>query len=250
MSLIYRDPYCTTSSISRRRSNIYSSRIKERTMSAENLYIVKRTQFDPKSPREPVYTVTLPATFTNLKSAKEFASRLLEREGYDPDFFAVYAVNDDPADWTHGDGVVVYAEGPEKEVFTVEIETTQNTLALGVDDVNPEGRVQRQLYHVLQTMIEYNEDRSGGKRYAVVEATLKSHKDAMERALNVLLDGKEVTKDDFAEYDEFKNGEGPFGSDAVVHAVKEGGQNILTSVVAGNKLWRSGGVAFFPQSDA
>jgi hypothetical protein len=81
-------------------------------------------------------------------------------------------------------------------------------------------------------VIEYDKDRSGSQRYSVVQGTHTQRQLACEDALRVLLD-KDVKKEDFVEYDEYKgDGEGPFGADVLVHAVKEGGQNVLISVIS------------------
>ena len=63
-------------------------------MASENLYIVKRSKFDARNPTQPVYDIALPATFTNLNDAKQYAKRVLPKEGYDIKFFPVYDVKD------------------------------------------------------------------------------------------------------------------------------------------------------------
>jgi len=198
-------------------------------MTTESLYVVKRTFVDPKNPAEPTFNVALPATFTDLKAAKNEARATLIKEGYDPDFFSEYDVNDNSKEWKHGDGVVVYAQGPADELFKVEINTVPKSFEPQADST---GRVQTPLYHVLQTIIEYDSDRSGSQRYSIVEGTYTSSEIAQEEGLRVLLDGN-VTKEDFVEYNEYLDGaEGPFGADVIIHAVKEGGQNVLVSVIS------------------
>lgn len=199
-------------------------------MSNDNLYVVKRTIINPKSPTGPTFSVTLPAVFTDLQAAKEEAKSVLRNEGYDVEFFPVYEVkNVLQEEWKHADSVVVYARGPSDEQFKVEIDTVPNTLHLKGDN---SGRVKERLYYVLQTIIEYNEDRSGTERYSIVMGSCVSRQQAQEQALRVLL-SEDTKQEDFVEYDEYADGsEGPFGADVVVHAVKEGGQNILVSIVA------------------
>ncbi|KAF1952587.1 hypothetical protein CC80DRAFT_495356 [Byssothecium circinans] len=195
----------------------------------DSFYIVKRTFFDPKNPAEPTFNVTLPATFTDLRAAKAEAKSLPSKEGYDIDLFIQYDVKDDAPDWKYGDGVIVYAKGPSGEVFKVEIDTVPNSLGLEAD---ASGKIQEPLFHVLQTIIDYNDDRSGSERYSIVEGTYATRERAHGQALRVLLDA-DTAKKDFVEYDEYADGsEGPFGADVIVHAVKEGGQNVLVSVVA------------------
>jgi hypothetical protein len=197
-------------------------------MAESNIYLVKRTYTDLKNPSEIAYRVAIPSTFTDLKAAKTAALATLIDEGYERGFFPVYEVNNrDAAQWTHGDGVMVYAEGPDHEIFTVEIETRPNDAHFEADDT---GRVRRPLHHVLQTTVDYNDDRSGSKRESMVEGTHMMRSLAESQALRVLLDA-DVRKEDFVEFDEYTEGERPFGEDVIVHAVKDGGENILVSVV-------------------
>ncbi|KAF2688464.1 hypothetical protein K458DRAFT_414208 [Lentithecium fluviatile CBS 122367] len=198
-------------------------------MAAENLYIVKRTFLDTNNPGQKEINVALPATFTDLKAAKNEAKNVLTWEGYETEFFSVYDVNDGTKEWKHGDGVIVYAEGPSGERFKVEIDTIPNALGLKAEGAE---RVQTPLYHVLQTVIEYDMDRSGAQRSNFVQGSFTSVEEAREQALKALLDA-DMSKEDFVEYDEYSDGtEGPFGQDVVVHAVKEGGQNVLVSVIS------------------
>ncbi|CAN9242449.1 unnamed protein product [Alternaria sp. RS040] len=199
-------------------------------MASENLYIVKRSKFDARNPTQPVYDIALPATFTNLNDAKQYAKRVLPKEGYDIKFFPVYDVKDLSLHWAHEDGVMVYAEGPSGEVFRVEIDTVPNTAALR--STSSTSQVAELLYHVVQTLVDYNNDRSGSQRYSIVEGTYTSFKAARDRALQVLLDGG-VKKEDFVEYDEYLDTTGGlFGPDVVVRAVHDGGLNVLVSVIS------------------
>jgi hypothetical protein len=116
-----------------------------------------------------------------------------------------------------------------KHEVKVEIDTVPNLIGVQADDT---GRVKAPLYHVLLVVIEYDKDRSGSQRYSVVEGTHTRRQLACEHALQVLLD-EDIKKKDFVEYDEYKgDGKGLFGADVMVHAVKEGGQNILVSVIS------------------
>ncbi|KAH7112504.1 hypothetical protein B0J11DRAFT_542524 [Dendryphion nanum] len=197
-------------------------------MTAENLYVVKRTIFNPNTPFEPSFDVALPATFTDLRAAKIEAENTLVKEGYEARFFSVYDVNDGSKEWKHGDGVIVYAKGPSQELLKVEIDTVPNLLRLGS---GADGRIEPPLHHVLQTIIEYDNDRSGTQRYSIIEGTYTNPTVAREQALGALL-GNGTKKEDFVQYDEFTDGDAPFGSDVVVHAVKEGGQNVLVAVIS------------------
>ena len=120
-------------------------------MASENLYVVKRTLFDPKDPAEQFFHVTVPATCTDLNVAKKEAKMALTREGYETYFFSVYDVNNGCDGWKHGDDVVVYAEGQGGEVLTVTIDTISNTHGLRAGRSR---RVEQLPYHILQTVIE------------------------------------------------------------------------------------------------
>lgn len=120
-------------------------------MANDNLYVVKRTFFNPRDPAEQSFHVTVPATCTDLNVAKKEAKMALTREGYEADFFSVYDVNNGRDGWKHGDGVVVYAEGQGGEVLTVAIDTIPNTHGLRA---GRSGRVEQLPYHILQTVIE------------------------------------------------------------------------------------------------
>lgn len=195
----------------------------------DNLFVVKRTILDPKSPTGLTFDISLPATFTDLQAAKSEAKALLSKEGYDIKFFTPYEVKSDTSDWKYGDGVIVFAKAPSGEVFKVEIDTVQNSVGLQSDD---SGKIQRPLCHVVQTLIEYDSDRSGSARYTIIEGTYADREQARDKALQVLLD-TDLTREDFVEYDEYTGStEGPFGPDVIVHAVKDGGENVLVSVIA------------------
>lgn len=199
-------------------------------MSTETLYVVKRTFVDPKAQVEPKFNVAFPATFTKLETAKTQAVRIPLEEGYEKGLFLTFEVNDGTRPWKHGDGVIVYAEGPSGELLKVEIEAIPNNMHL---HSNAAGRVRTPLWHVVETIIDYNNDRSGLQRYTSVQGTHATREAAYKQALTVLLPEGEVTKEDFVEYNEYDGSvEGIFGADVVVHAVQEGGQNLLISVVS------------------
>jgi hypothetical protein len=200
-------------------------------MANENLYIVKRTFFNPRDPAEQSFNVIVPATCTDLQVAKKEAKMALDREGYEPDFFSLYDVKNDCDEWKHGDGVFVYAKGPDAEVLTVAIDTVPNTREL---HAGSSGRVEGPLYYVLQTIVEYNDDRSGSSRSVIAEGVHTRQDLAREQASRTLIDDN-MKKEDYVEYDEyFGNAEGPFGADVLVHAVREDGRNVLVSVFLGN----------------
>ena len=68
-----------------------------------------------------------------------------------------------------------------------------------------------------------------------MEGTYPTREEARKAARTVLLDS-EVTKKDFADWDEFDDArdinEWPFGEDVLVHAVAETGENFNVAVKA------------------
>jgi hypothetical protein len=88
---------------------------------------------------------------------------------------------------------------------------------------------------VLQTTIDYNDDRIGGKQVTLIEGTYLTRAAAYEAAKTALLD-EDVTEKDFAEYDlkdsREEKGEWPYGDDCLVHAVGQNGDNFLIHVKA------------------
>jgi len=196
--------------------------------SSENIYILKRYATEKREPDGSTEDVTLFGTYTDLAAAKKASYSILQFEGYEKEFFATYDLNDGSTEWTHGDGVMVYAETPTGEKFRVEIETEPNTLDL---EGTTRGKVNEVLYHLLQTTIHYNIDASGNARTTTIEGTYKSEGEAKKAAETVLLDGV-VKKKDFAEYDVYEGqDEWGYSKEVVVHAVGVGGENILIGVV-------------------
>jgi hypothetical protein len=201
-------------------------------MSEDNLYVIKRAEVMSKDPAELKFKVSLPATFTDLKAAKAAARGLLKEEGYDVELLPVYKVNDGSSNWEYGDGVLVHAEVPGEAEFEVAIDTVPNTIGAKPDGT---GRVTTPLFHVVQTIIDYNTDRSGKKREYIVEGTYAEEKVANEQALNVLVD-EERKKEDYVEYDERStDAVWTFGDEVVVHAIDHHGMNLLVSVIPGGE---------------
>ncbi|ORY16529.1 hypothetical protein BCR34DRAFT_94779 [Clohesyomyces aquaticus] len=195
---------------------------------SEMLYHVKRTIVDLKNDvTGALQKVDIRGTYTDLAKAKEAAKREIVDEGYEKDDFPVYDVKGDPDEWKHGDGIFVYAEAPEGEKFWVRIETTPNELNLK----GTNGKVEEKLFHVIQTTIHYNKDRSGAIRDTSIEGTFTNFDDAKKKALTCLLD-EDVSKSDFAEYDEFTGQQDwAFGEDTIVHAVGVAGENYVVAII-------------------
>ncbi|KAF4634891.1 hypothetical protein G7Y89_g3205 [Cudoniella acicularis] len=197
----------------------------------EFLYHVKRTITDYHADKSgATRTTDILNTFTDLKAAKAAAHSALASEGYLKDDFEIYEDNAGEEEWKHGDGVVVFAKAPAGQEFEVRLDTKPNTPKL---KGNASGEVEGVLHYVLQTTINYNNDRIGGIQTTEIEGTYPIRKDAYAAAHTALLDD-EVTKETFAEYDEKENfvGEWPYGDDCFVHAVAETGENFTVSVKA------------------
>ena len=86
-------------------------------------------------------------------------------------------------------------------------------------------------FAVLQTTINYNNDRIGGIQTTEVEGVYPTRKAAVDAAKSALLD-EEVTEESFAEYDvkDAEKNEWPYGDDVLIHAVAETGENFKISV--------------------
>jgi hypothetical protein len=169
-------------------------------------------------------------TFTSIPAAKASARKCLEALGYLPADFDEYEEKVDAETWQHGDGVLVYAKAPAGQVIEVRVDTTPNVRDMKADN---EAVVPGPLYCVLQTNIDYNVDRVGGKETTGVEAVFRTRQEAYEAAYKVLLDDAEgITKESFAEYDmrDEQKDDWPYGDDVLVHAVSENGENYLVTV--------------------
>lgn len=172
-------------------------------------------------------------TYTSLPNAKAAALTSLKDAGYEPDEFTIYAEKTDPERWPYGEDVLVYAKAPNENEFHVSVDVTPNSLP-GQLDVNENGEVQGDLYYVLQTQIDYYDDRIGGKQESIIEGVYRSRTEAEKAAYVVLLDEAEgVTKESYDKYetaDEDRDGDWPYGEDVLVHAVGEHGENFTVEV--------------------
>jgi hypothetical protein len=214
---------------------------------SDYLYHVKRTIIDFAADKSGATQITdILSTFTDLPAAKQAARSALASEGYVKDDFETYEENDGRGNWTHGDGVLVFAKAPAGQIFEVVVDTKLNTLQFkGNADGEVEGRLhygellQESLgpgsdtFIVLQQTIYYNKDPTGSSQSFEVEGTYPTLEAARKAARTVLIDD-EVTKEDFAVYEEFDDegdkNEWPYGEDVLVHAVAETGENFNIAV--------------------
>lgn len=83
-------------------------------------------------------------TYSKLEAAKAAARTALPDEGYIKDDFPIYDENDGKKQWTHGDGVIVFAKMGAGQELSVAIETTPNTEKLNGDS---SGKIEGQIYY-------------------------------------------------------------------------------------------------------
>jgi len=182
-------------------------------------------------------------THTTLESAKAFSLTALQGLGYEEDDFAEYKTRSKkpPTDegeegWPYGDGVLVYAKAPAGQEFLVSLDTKPNTENLPEDVASgdhvlklPQGF--GHLHYVLQTKIDYNQDKSGAFQTTEIEGCYMRRADALSAARGALA---ELDRESFSQYDERDDekeaGDWPFGDDVVVHAVAETGENYSVCV--------------------
>jgi hypothetical protein len=199
----------------------------------EDLYhVVFTSSHFKRDPTAEFQKVRVCGTYTSVKAAKVAAHQTLFDAGYEQEWFKIFDVHTaETTDWKHGDGVVVYAVAPEGEIFTVSIATTKDRL--GVKS-NEQGKINIDLYHVLQTTIFYDKDASGALRETNIEGTFKTYDEAREAAKSVLINEEDgLTKESWAEYDELPEGDKTWewGDNVFVHAVGSNGENVILSVV-------------------
>jgi hypothetical protein len=155
-------------------------------------------------------------THTTLPAAKAFSATALQGMGYEPSDFDEYHVKDPSKEWPYDDGVIVYAKAPAGQEFAVGLDTTPNdqgfaaggpdgTLNLsGVTDGDPA----RHLHYVLQTKVDYDQDRCRGEAFPIndnstfktteIQGCFLHRADAIKAAKACL----KTTGYEFAQYDE------------------------------------------------
>ncbi|RJE17361.1 hypothetical protein PHISCL_10302 [Aspergillus sclerotialis] len=207
----------------------------------ENLYhIVFSISNIPKDPNLAIEKLRICGTFTDLPAAKAAAHKTLFEAGYEREWFTEYDTNETDFEIHHikrKSGLCVFAKSGDGTTFRVSVATTPNTQGF---ESNPEDhKVHGDVFHVVQTIVLYDEDDSGEARETIVEAHLKKYEDARKFASTVLLAPEDgVTKESFAEYDEAGPTEKDcgYGENVVVHAVGGNGENLLVSVLKGQEM--------------
>ena len=154
--------------------------------------------------------------------AKKAAHSSLLNAGFERELFTEYDVNEKHEGSERemdSSGRVVHAVALDGTTFDVNIKTASNRGMFLPED--EDGMIERDLYHVLQTTVDYSRDAPGGKRHTDVEGSFDSY-EAKGFAGTVLLSEEDgITKDSFPEYSEAGPGETDCGyaEDVVVHAV-------------------------------
>ena len=142
-------------------------------------------------------------THSNLLSAKAFAKKALQSQGFETSDFPTYEVCQPEQPWMYGDGVLVYAKALSGEELLVGIDTKPNDEELvegpGGTVLLPKGTTH--LHYVVQTEINYNQSPDSRYHTHEIEGCF-AHRAAAYEAARDCLAGE---KDEFAQYDERQN---------------------------------------------
>ncbi|KIW67292.1 hypothetical protein PV04_06557 [Phialophora macrospora] len=211
------------------------------TPEVENLYhVLLSTSHIPKDPNAAVEKLRVCNTFTDLKAAKAEAHKALFEAGYEREWFTEYDTNQ--AEFAAHNvkrrtGLAVFARAQDGTVFRSYVATTPNLQGFKGDP--EEHKIHFPLYHVVETIVLYDEDDTGEARETNVEGSFRTYEEARNFASQVLLAPEDgVTKDSFAQYDEAEPTEKDcgYGENVIVHAVGGNGENLLVSVLKGQEL--------------
>lgn len=213
------------------------------TATSENLYhVLFSISHIQKDVNAEVEKVRVCGTYTTLAAAKAEAHKALFEAGYEREWFTEYDTQQAEFAAHHikrRTGLCVFAKAPDGTVFRVSVATAPNTQGLTSPTDADDHKVHIALYHVVQTIVLYDEDDSGQARETIVEGSFKTYDEARKFASQVLLvpeDG--VTKESFEQYDEAVGTERDcgYGENVVVHAVGQNGENLLVSVLKGQEM--------------
>jgi hypothetical protein len=125
-------------------------------------------------------------TYTSLPAAKAAALTAIKDSGYERDDFEVYEEKSRIVEnWTHGNGVLVYAKAPSGTEFYVRIDT--NRTPANLKETPKVVSTPSCIHYVLQIKIDYNNDRIGGIQTTEVESTYLHQQEARDTALKALI---------------------------------------------------------------
>lgn len=201
------------------------------------LFSISHIQKDVNSEVEKVRVC---GTYTELSAAKAAAHRTLFEAGYEQEWFTQFDTNQEAFIAHHikrRTGLCVFAKAADGTIFRVSVATAPNVP--GFNAPGEDHKVHLDLYHVVQTVVLYDEDDSGEARETIVEGSFTTYEDARKFASEILLAPEEgVTKESFEQYDEAgpKEKDCGYGENVVVHAVGKNGENMLVSVLKGQEM--------------
>ena len=189
---------------------------------------------EAKDPNEKVEQMRIFGSYTSIEKAKEAAHDTLTSLGYDKQLFTTYETEPHELEKlapTQGLGLAVYATTDDGSIFRVRILTTPNTQHFTTDK---DGRIPRELYHVVQTNINYDRDERKKPNETNIEGAFETYADARKFAGTVLVSKEDgITPSSYREY-HVAAPDAPdcgFAENVLVHAVGENGQNYLVSVI-------------------
>src|SRR5262249_20245516 len=153
---------------------------------------------------------------------KAAAHRCLFDAGFTREWFSEYDLYEHVNETESGpNGQIVRAIAPDGTVFVVSLATAANTNKFRADSGADDGMIERDLFHVLQTTVDYSGPEDGGKRQTDVEGSFASFEEAKKFATTVLLNKEDgITRDSFPEYSEAgpEDSDCGYSEDVIVHA--------------------------------
>ncbi len=155
-------------------------------------------QADTSGSIQEVYVL---GTHGTLEAAKKFASTALQGLKYAPDDFAKFEVRSTASEWPYGDGILVVATARNGQVLRVGLDTKPNDAGLVVNSDDGTIVLHKDvphLHYVLQTTVDYNQDRSGAAQSSEIEGCYVRREEAVEAAKKCLTGDK----NEYSQYDE------------------------------------------------
>jgi hypothetical protein len=194
-----------------------------------DLFHVKRTFFDLRNDSSGKTLKTeVCGTYTDLDVATAATKRRLFDEGFTKESLAKFEENTlVDGQWKHPPEVLIHAETADGNVIEFVLETSPNMLGLR----GANGRVEEDLYYVLQTKISYEKDPTGGIRTTDIKGVYLSRQQAVIAARRLLLDYHGRTW--YKNYEEVttEKDDGTAEGDVIVRAVGPLGEEYIISVV-------------------
>jgi hypothetical protein len=184
--------------------------------------------------------VRILGTYTSVAKAKDAAHRCLFERGYEREWFSTFETNPEVLEGltaSQGSGLAVYAVATDGTVFRVRISTSPNNLRLTTD--NEDGRIPLTLYYVVQINIPYSSDERKPAFDTHIEGTFNTYAEGRKLASSLLLSEEDgLSASSYQEYCEASPTERDcgYGENVIVHAIGEGGENYLVSIIMCQEL--------------